>query len=94
MTVIYLKRDELPVALEYAERAVHAGPEDFSTHMARGKVLLAMNDAAKALPELEQATKLSPETPEAHFTLATAYSRLGRKPDAQREQENFKRLTK
>jgi len=94
LTILYLKRDELPVAREYAQRAVQAGPLDFSTHLAYGKVLLAMDDPAKARAELEQATKLSPETPEAHFNLASAYTRLGRKPDAQREQEEFKRLTK
>ncbi len=94
LTVIYLKRDELPLASEYGKRAIEAGPLDFSTHLAYGKVLLAMDDAAKAREELELATKLSPETPEAHFNLASAYTRLGRKPDAQREQEEFKRLTK
>jgi tetratricopeptide (TPR) repeat protein len=94
LTIVYLKRDELKLAREYAQRAVQAGPLDFSTHLAYGKVLLAMDDPAKARAELEQATKLSPETPEAHFNLASAYTRLGRKPDAQREQEEFKRLTK
>jgi tetratricopeptide (TPR) repeat protein len=94
LTIVYLKRDELKLAREYAQRAVQAGPLDFSTHLAYGKVLLAMDDPAKARAELEKATKLSPETPEAHFNLASAYTRLGRKPDAQREQEEFKRLTK
>jgi tetratricopeptide (TPR) repeat protein len=94
LTIIYLKRDELPSACEYAQRAVHAAPDDFSTHLAYGKVLLAMDETVKALPELQHAAKLSPQTPEVHFTLASAYTRLGRKPDAQREQEEFRRLTK
>jgi tetratricopeptide (TPR) repeat protein len=94
LTIIYLKREELPAALEYAKRAVQAGPEDFSTHLVYGKVLLAMDEPAKAVPELERAMKLSPGTAEVHYTLASAYTRLGRKPDAQRELEEFKRLTK
>ncbi len=94
LAIIYLKSDELSVASGYAQRAVEAGPDDFSTHLAYGKILLAANQTAKALPELERAAALSPETPEAHYALASAYSRLGRKPEAQREQESFKRLTK
>jgi tetratricopeptide (TPR) repeat protein len=94
LTTLYLKRDELPLAIETAQRAVQAAPDDFSTHLIYGKVLLAMDSAPKALPELQRATKLSPETPEAHYSLASAYSRLGRKQDAQFEQEQFKRLVK
>jgi predicted Zn-dependent protease len=90
---IYLKRDELPMALEFAQRAVRSGPGDFSTHLVCGKVLLAMGEPAEALPELLQATKLSPETAETHYSLASAYTRLGRKQDARSEQEEFKRLT-
>jgi tetratricopeptide (TPR) repeat protein len=94
LATIYTKRDELPEALEYSKRAVKAGPEDFSTHLELGRVLLAMDRAKEAAPELENAVRLSPAGPEARFSLAAAYSRLGRKADAQREQEEFKRLTK
>jgi tetratricopeptide (TPR) repeat protein len=94
LTVIYLKSAELPLALECAKRALSAGPADFSTHLVYGKVLLAMDEIPKAVPELERAVSLSPETAEAHYTLASAYSRIGRKQDAQREQEQFKRLTR
>jgi Flp pilus assembly protein TadD len=38
--------------------------------------------------------KLAPDNPEARFSLASAYSRLGRKADAEREHEEFKRLKK
>jgi tetratricopeptide (TPR) repeat protein len=94
LTSMYLKRDELPEALDCAQQAVHVAPSDFSTHLVYGKVLLAMDAAPKALPELQEATRLSPETPEAHYSLASAYTRLGRKRDAKQEQEEFKRLTK
>ncbi len=94
LTSMYLKRDEFAEALAYAERAVQAAPSNFSTHLLYGKVLLAMDAVPKALPELQEAAKLSPETPEAHYSLASAYTRLGRKQDAQREQTEFKRLTR
>ena len=53
LTVIYLKREEIDAALEYGERAVKASPEDFSTHVALGRALLAKDDPARAAAELE-----------------------------------------
>ena len=92
LTVIYLKREELEHALEYGERAVQASPGDFSTHIALGRVLLAKENPERAAAELELAVKLAPASPEARFSLASAYSRLGKKDDAARELAEFKRL--
>lgn len=92
LTVMYLKREEIDLALEFGERAVKVSPEDFSTHIALGRVLLAKENPARAATELELAVKLGPAIPEAHFSLATAYSRLGRKEDSARELAEFKRL--
>jgi tetratricopeptide (TPR) repeat protein len=92
LTIIYLKREELDSALEYGERATKASPGDFSTHIALGRVLLAKENPAGAAVELEAAVKLAPASPEARFSLASAYSRLGRKEDAARELAEFKRL--
>jgi len=50
-----------------------------------GRTLLAADRAADAIPPLQTAVKLEPESPIAHFNLATAYSRTGRKDDAERE---------
>jgi tetratricopeptide (TPR) repeat protein len=92
LTVIYLKRDEVDTALRYGERAIKAGPLDFSTHIALGRALLAKENPARAAAELEAAVKLAPGSPEARFSLASAYSRLGRKPEAARELAEFRRL--
>jgi tetratricopeptide (TPR) repeat protein len=92
MAAIYLKREETGTAIEYGERAVKASPEDFSTHIALGRALLAREDPARAAAELELAVKLAPGSPDARFSLASAYGRLGRKDDAARELEEFKRL--
>ena len=92
LTVICLKREQIDTALEYGERAVKVSPGDFSTHIALGRVLLAKENPARAAAELELAEKLAPASPEARFSLASAYSRLGRKEDAARELAEFKRL--
>jgi Tfp pilus assembly protein PilF len=91
---IYLKNGDNPNALEYARKAVEAAPNDFATHTIYGRVLLETDDTAAAATQLEAAVKLAPESADAHYSLATAYSRLGRKDAAQREQEEFKRLRK
>ena len=92
LTVMYLKREEFDLALEYGERAVKSAPGDFSTHIALGRALLAKESPGRAAAELEVAVKLAPSSPEAHFSLASAYSRLGRKADSARELGEFKRL--
>lgn len=47
--------------------------------------LLTEKDYAQAVAPLEAAVKLQPGNPAAHYSLATAYARTGRKEDAQRE---------
>jgi len=92
LAVIYLKREEFDAALAYGERAVKASPEDFSTHVALGRALLAKENPVRAAAELETAVHLAPASADAHFSLASAYSRLGRKEDSARELAEFKRL--
>ena len=92
LVAIYLKREDVDTALSYGEQAVKASPGDFSGHVALGRALLAKQDPARAATELEVAVKLAPASPEAHFSLASAYSRLGRKADSTRELAEFKRL--
>jgi len=91
---IYLKRDQPEAAREYAEKAVKLAPGDFATHVTLGKVLLDVDDAAGAVREFETAVRLAPASPESHFNLSAAYVRLGRKDDAAREREEFRRLRK
>ena len=47
--------------------------------------LLTEKNYAQAIAPLEAAVKLQPANPAAHYGLATAYSRTGRKEDAARE---------
>jgi tetratricopeptide (TPR) repeat protein len=94
LAAIYMKRGEPEAAREYASKAVKASPGDFATHIVLGRALLETGDATGAARELELAVKLAPDNPEARFSLASAYSRLGRKADAEREHEEFKRLKK
>jgi tetratricopeptide (TPR) repeat protein len=91
---IYLGNGDAKRAMEYAKRATQAHPEDFAPHVVYGRALLETDNYIDAAVELENAVRLAPESADAHYSLATAYARLGRKDDAQHEQDVFKRLRK
>ena len=90
----YLKENDPAAARPYAEKAAHYGPSDFVARMAFGRVLLELNDVPAAITELEAAAKLAPDSPQVHFSLASAYARAGRAADAAVERKEFLRLQK
>jgi tetratricopeptide (TPR) repeat protein len=92
LSAISLKRQDVKAAVDYGDRAVKAGPGEFTTHIVLGRALIAAEDLPRAVAELQAALKLAPNDPDAHFSLATAYKRLGKTEDATREQNEFKRL--
>jgi tetratricopeptide (TPR) repeat protein len=52
-----------------------------------GSTLISQKKFADAVTPLEKAVKLEPQNPAAHYNLATAYVRTGRKQDADKEFE-------
>jgi predicted Zn-dependent protease len=87
-----MKRDELDTALPFAEKAVQLAPNMFPARNVLGRILLDLGQTDRAIKELEEGARLAPTSPEMHFALARAYTRAGRKADATRERELFKRL--
>ena len=92
MAFEYLKRDEYATALPLAEKAVQLSPKMFPARNVLGRVLLELGQVERAIKELEEGVRLAPSSPEMHFALARAYTRVGRKADAARERELFKQL--
>jgi len=90
----YQRRGKPADALPFAERAAKAAPSSFAARACLGRVLLELDDAQlpAAIRELEAAARLAPDSPQVHFSLATAYAKAGRKPDAARERAEFTRL--
>jgi tetratricopeptide (TPR) repeat protein len=88
----YMKRDELNTALPFAEKAVQLAPNMFPARNVLGRILFDLGQVERAIKELEEGARLAPTSPEMHFALARAYTRVGRKADANRERELFKRL--
>ncbi len=72
-------------AIEHFSRAAKLDAGFADAFLGLGRTLLAGDRAAEAIPPLETAVKLNPGSPMAHFQLANAYKRTGRKEDAARD---------
>lgn len=90
----YIKRNDPASGLVYAEEAVKMAPELFAAHNALGRILLETGLIERAVQELEIGVKQAPDSPEMHFALARAYSKAGRKAEADRARAEFMRLDK
>jgi tetratricopeptide (TPR) repeat protein len=58
-----------------------------------GASLIATKKFSEAVPALEAAVKLQPTNPVAHYNLATAYSRTGKKAEADKEFAIHRQMT-
>jgi tetratricopeptide (TPR) repeat protein len=76
---------DTPEAVRHFTKATQLNPKFGEAFLGLGMTLLAQKNYADAVSPLESAVKLQPGNPAAHYALATAYARTGRKEDAQRE---------
>jgi len=82
---LLLMQNDAAGALPYAKKAAELEPSSSTAELVLGKAQLELDDTQQAMPHLEKALAGTPENLEVHLALATAYSKLGRKDDAQRE---------
>jgi len=80
-------------AVEHFSRAATLDPSFGDAFLGMGTSLVAARKFSDAIAPLESAVKLQPGNPTAHYSLATAYSRTGRKMDASREFAIHRQLT-
>lgn len=85
-----LKNDE---ALGYLERAARLRPKDVNARYQIGSILVTNGKVAEAERLLAQLVAEAPDFTEAHVLLATAYYRLKRKADGDRERAIVEKLT-
>jgi len=90
----YEARGDLDTAISYARRAVEADAQYFGAHAVLGKLLASAGQVEPGIKELEIARQQAPDSPQVHFSLATAYSMAGKKDEAARERAEFARLRK
>jgi tetratricopeptide (TPR) repeat protein len=84
------KTDE---AIGHFSRAVKNDDSFVDAFLELGRALTSIGKAAEALGPLEAAVKLQPENPMTHFRLSTAYARVGRREDGQKEMATYRELS-
>ena len=94
LAYLKLKNKEPDAGLPYAEEALRLSPNNALAHYILGRLLYDTGKNDLSIKELETARAISPEVPNIHFALARAYTRAGRKADADRARETFTRLNK
>jgi tetratricopeptide (TPR) repeat protein len=72
-------------AIDHYKRATTLDAGFAEAYVGLGSALVSEKRYAEAVPPLETAVKLAPDDPMAHYNLATALSRVGRKEEADRE---------
>jgi arylsulfatase A-like enzyme/Tfp pilus assembly protein PilF len=85
LAAVYARIDRLPDAMKELDATLALTPSHYRANLLRGRILSLEGDPAGALPNLEKAAEVEPNSREAHLFLAEAYTQLGRPLDAARE---------
>jgi tetratricopeptide (TPR) repeat protein len=80
-------------AIDHFSKATKLDPAFADAFIGLGRSLIADRKFPEAIAPLEHAVKLRTENPAAHYHLAMAYSRVGRKEDAERESAAFRQAS-
>jgi tetratricopeptide (TPR) repeat protein len=72
-------------AIKHFSRAAKLDSGFGDAFLGLGSSLISIKKFSEAVPPLETAVKLEPQNPTGHYQLGVAYSRTGRKQDADRE---------
>lgn len=83
---------KFPEASLYLERATSIRPADLTARKLLASLRLQTGKVDEALTMFEALARDAPDLVEVHVQLATAYNRLGRKDDAERERAIVERL--
>jgi tetratricopeptide (TPR) repeat protein len=80
-------------AVKHFSRAAHLDSGFGDAFLGLGQSLIATKKFADAISPLETAVRLEPANPATHYNLATAYSRSGRKAEADKEFAIHRQMT-
>jgi len=80
-----LDRDRATEAVDPLRAAVHIQPNCGACHEKLGRALLVTHDIPGSIAELEEAARLDPKDPKAHFELGRALRQAGQTERAQQE---------
>jgi len=92
LAAVYARIDRVPDAMALLLTVLEQNPEHYRANLLMGRLLTLKGQVDLAVPHLEKAAQLQPDSSEAHAFLADAYQRLGRSADAQRERARAEAL--
>ncbi len=74
---VYARTDRVPEAMDHLDICLGLDPAHYRANLLRGRILSLQHHAAEALPNLQKAVEVQPDSREAHLFLADAYEQLG-----------------
>jgi len=89
---VYARLKRLPDAAHEFETALQLDPSHYQANLVYGHMLVLERQPGAALPMLQKAAKVKPESGEPHKYLADAYFQLGQQANAERERALAERL--
>src|ERR1700686_3101523 len=78
LPAVYARIDRVPEAMEHLDTCLGLSPDHYRANLLRGRLLSLLGKPSEALPNLQKAAAVEPDSREAHLFLADAYGQLGR----------------
>jgi arylsulfatase A-like enzyme/Flp pilus assembly protein TadD len=85
LAAVYARLKQVPEAAKEFETTLQLDPKHFDANLLYGRMMFLERNLAGALPKLQKAVLLEPDSRQAHSFLADAYSELGQERNAARE---------
>jgi arylsulfatase A-like enzyme/Tfp pilus assembly protein PilF len=92
LAAVYARIDRVPEAMSELDTCLSLQPDHYRANLLRGRILSLQGNPSVALPNLEKAAMVQPDSREAHLFLADAYKQLGRLFDAEKERAAAQKL--
>jgi tetratricopeptide (TPR) repeat protein len=77
---------------EAISEALQLDPNDALSHALAGRIALEDDNPTGAVEQLREAIRLKPNLAEAHYSLMSAYKKLGRTEEAKQEEDIFRHI--
>jgi arylsulfatase A-like enzyme/Flp pilus assembly protein TadD len=85
LAAVYARIDRVPDAMERLDICLGLSPDHYRANLLRGRLLSLLGKPAEAVPNLQKAAAVEPNSREAHSFLADAYGQLGQTAEEQAE---------
>jgi arylsulfatase A-like enzyme/Flp pilus assembly protein TadD len=89
---VYARIDRVPEAMEHLDVCLELSPDHYRANLLRGRLLSLLGKPSEALPNLQKAASVEPNSREAHLFLADVYAQLGRVVDEQAERAEAEKM--